>query len=116
MRLLQPFVLAVTLILGTGYAYVSSRLTANLWERMVLLVPFVLVWLVPVVYWARDRDRESTLIELAQYVSYLSMAWLSFLLVLTLLRDVLIVVTMPFENLSFAHRLAIDSGVPAVIA
>src|SRR5688500_8503213 len=88
-RLLQPFILIVTAILAVGYTYVSLRIASGVWDRLALAVPFVMVWIVPVVYWSGDREDAGRLDELVHVASYLSMAWLSFLVVLTLARDAL---------------------------
>jgi uncharacterized protein len=115
-RLLQPFVLVVTAILALAYAYVAWRLTSHLWQRVALAVPFLLVWIVPVIYWGSDRDEESVLNEIMHMASYLSMAWLSFLLVLTLGRDVALLITMWVPGLSRVHAFADEQGPAVVIA
>jgi len=67
-------------------------------------VPLALIWVVPVVYWSRDREGEESLFDhLMHQASYLSMAWVSFALVLTLVRDVLLLV-------------GLHMSVPAVVA
>jgi hypothetical protein len=59
---------------------------------------------VPVYYWSRERDEEESLLDQAVHqASYLSMAWVSFALVLTLARDALLL-------------LGLEIGVPAVVA
>jgi predicted MPP superfamily phosphohydrolase len=78
-------------------------------------VPFVLVWLVPVVYWSRDRDHESIIDQIVHQASYLSMAWLSFLVVLTLARDVILLVTLAFPALSRVHAIAQQFGADIVM-
>ena len=45
------FTLIVTAILGLGYTYVAQRLGAGVLDGLALAVPFLLVWIVPVVYW-----------------------------------------------------------------
>jgi predicted MPP superfamily phosphohydrolase/VanZ family protein len=114
-RLLQPFVLVVTALLAVSYAYVASRLTSDLWARVALAVPFLLIWVVPVIYWSRERDDEETWVDqVAHQASYLSMAWVSFVLVLTLARDTaLLVTTLP--GLASAHDVVRHAGVPAVV-
>src|SRR5581483_6405177 len=93
-RLLQPFVVVVTLLLAAAYAYTAARLASGPWALGLLAIPFMLIWVVPVLYWSRDRDREeSRLDDVAHQASYLSMAWVSFVLVLTLARDVALFVT-----------------------
>jgi uncharacterized protein len=114
-RLLQPFVVVVTVLLATAYAYTAARLASGLWGLGVLAIPFVLIWIVPVFYWSGGRDgEESWLDHLAHQASYLSMAWVSFALVLTLVRDLALFVTLelPFER---AHAVVAEAGVPAVL-
>ena len=92
-RLLHPFLLVVTAILLLGYVYIAARLTSTALARLALAVPVVMVWILPVVYWFGDRDRHGRVDEWVQALSFLCMGWLSFLLVLTVLRDVLLLVT-----------------------
>jgi predicted MPP superfamily phosphohydrolase len=99
---MRAFVLVVTAILAAAYAYLAWRLAPGAWQRVLLAVPFVLVWMVPTVYWTRDRDQQSAFQDFMHRASYLSMAWLSFLFVLSLVRDALMIAT------------AFDIGVPAV--
>jgi len=115
-RLLQPFVLAVTALLAAGYIYVAARLGSGPWGRGVLAIPFVLVWIVPVIYWTRQRDgKETWLDEAAHQASYLSMAWVSFILVCTLARDLALLVTAALP-LRAAHQAIVQGGIPAVLA
>jgi hypothetical protein len=50
-RLLHPFVLVVSAILVVGYAYIAARLTSTAAVRAALAAPFVMVWILPTVYW-----------------------------------------------------------------
>lgn len=114
-RLLQPFVLIVTALLAAGYAYVAARLASAPWAFAALAIPFVLIWIVPVLYWSLERDREESWLDHATHqASYLSMAWVSFVLVLTFARDVALLVTaaLPFGS---AHAIVAEAGVPAVL-
>ncbi|HEV8108654.1 MAG TPA: metallophosphoesterase [Burkholderiales bacterium] len=113
-RLLQPFVLVVTALLAVAYAYPAARLASGPWERAALAIPFFLIWIVPALYWSAERDgEESWLDQAAHQASYLSMAWVSFILVLTLIRDLLLLATaaLPLER---AHAVIADAGVPTV--
>jgi predicted MPP superfamily phosphohydrolase len=87
------FVLVVTAILAAVYAYLASRLASQAWHAIVLAIPFLLIWIVPVYYWRSDREDEGFIDQIVHQASYLSMAWLSFALVLTLARDVLLLAT-----------------------
>ena len=85
-------------------------------ERAALAIPFVLIWLVPVLYWTRERDREeSWLDEAVHQASYLSMAWVSFILVATLARDLALLATFAL-SLDSAHDVVARDGVPAALA
>jgi predicted MPP superfamily phosphohydrolase len=83
-------VLVVSVILVVGYAYIASRLTSTVPARAALAAPFVMVWILPAVYWFGDRDRSGRRHEWVQALSFLCMGWLSFVLVLTIARDVLL--------------------------
>ena len=85
--LLSPFVLTLTLILAVGYAYVAFRLADGLLARLALALPFVAVWSVPGLYWVLGRDKHGRADDLLHAASYLSMGWLTYLLLFTLLRD-----------------------------
>lgn len=96
---MSRFALAVTALLGVTYAYLAARLATGAGSALVLATPFVLIWILPVVYWGSERGREGWLDKLLHRASYLSMAWVSFALVLTLFRDLLLVATLPFADL-----------------
>src|SRR3954468_15727017 len=112
--LLQPFELVVTSILAVAYAYVAWRLTSHPGQDVALAVPFVLVWAVPVLYWGGRRSGESRIDKLVLQASFFSMAWLSFLVVLTLARDAILLATV-WPPLAGAHAIVRDSGVPLVL-
>ena len=80
-RLLHPFVLVVSAILVVGYVYTATRLTSTAPVRAALAAPFLMVWILPVVYWFGDRDHWGRVHEWVQALSFLCMGWLSFLLV-----------------------------------
>jgi hypothetical protein len=109
-RLLQPFVLAVSAILVVGYAYIATRLTSTAPARAALAVPFIMVWILPAIYWTGDRDRPGRVHEWVQALSYLCMGWLSFLLVFTVGRDVLLLVAAAPPPLAGIYTLLDESG------
>jgi uncharacterized protein len=111
-RFLQPFVLVVSGMLAAAYAYLAWRLATGGWERLALAAPFFLIWIVPVYYWGSDREDQGIIDQLAHQASYLSMAWLSFALVLTIARDVLLALTLPFPA---AHSMVSELGPEAVL-
>ena len=101
--------LVVTALLGASYSYVAWRLSAGPWSALALAVPFFFIWVVPVLYWGSERGRETLVDQLVHRASYLSMAWVSFILVLTLARDALLLVT-------FGNPVVQTAGVPVVLA
>ena len=89
-RLLSPFVLVLSALLGVAYAYTAWRLTTSRIGAALLAVPFALVWLVPVLYWVYERESRSRADELLHAASYLAMGWLNFVVLLALVRDALL--------------------------
>jgi predicted MPP superfamily phosphohydrolase len=100
-------VLVVSAILLAGYAYIAARLTSTAFVRLALAAPFVMVWILPVVYWFGDRDRRGWVHDWVQALSFVCMGWLSFLLVLTVGRDVLLLATATLPAL---HTRLADAG------
>lgn len=113
--LLNRFVLVLTAILAVGHLYIASRLALSGLGRWALALPFALVWTVPVVYWVGERGSRSRLDDVVHAASYLCMGWLSFLLVFTLLRDLLLGAGRVLA-IDRARLLLADAGPPAVIA
>lgn len=87
-RFLSPFALIFTAIVAVVYVYVASRVADHTVARLVLALPFLALWLVPMIYWVGDREKHSSTDDLVHYVGFLCMGWLSFTLVSTILRDI----------------------------
>src|SRR2546421_7715560 len=77
---------------------------------MALAAPFVMVWILPVVYWLGSRARQGRRHEWVQTLSFLCMGWLSFLFVLTVGRDVVLLVTAALPPLAAMHTLLDEAG------
>jgi len=103
-------VLVVTAILLAGYAYIAARLTSTAPVRAALAAPFIMVWILPVVYWFGDRDRRGRVHEWVQALSFLCMGWLSFLLVFTVGRDVLLLAAAALPSLAAVHTRLDEAG------
>jgi uncharacterized protein len=102
-------VLVVSAVLVVGYAYIALRLTSTALVRAALAAPFVMVWILPAVFWGGDRDRRSRH-EWVQTLSFLCMGWVSFAFVLTLARDVLLLMTAALPPLAAVHTVLAESG------
>lgn len=109
-RLLNPFVVAITAILAAGYGYLAWRLTAGAVARLALALPFVMVWIVPVIYWVGDRQNRGWIDEAVHFMSYLCMGWLNFAVVLCAARDGLLLATSLLPPFSGMHALLRDAG------
>jgi uncharacterized protein len=92
-RWFSPFMLVLTAIIAAGYAYTAWRLTVPGPARVLLAVPFVLVWAVPVIYWIHERENHGRADDLLHGASYLSMGWLTYVIMLCILRDLLLLLT-----------------------
>lgn len=115
-RLLSPFVLVLTTLVVATYAYAAWRLTSTAGARWLLAVPFLLVWLVPVVYWVYDRESTSKADELLHAASYLCMGWLNFLVLLLLLRDGLLGLALLLPVAAPIARTLENAGAALVFA
>lgn len=113
-RLLNPFVLTLTAIVGAGYAYTAMRLTGNAGARVALIAPFALVWVVPVVYWNGARESKRRVDDWVHAASYLSMGWISFLMPCVLARDALLALSWLLD-LPRLHALLEGWGSPAAL-
>jgi len=113
-RLLSPFVLVLTVILAAVYAYLAWRLASGAAGVAALAVPMVLIWLVPVVYWVGERDRDSFADEALHFAAYLCMGWLNFAFFLSLARDLLLFAAagIPLER---AYVFMRESGPELVV-
>src|SRR5262249_41732110 len=107
-RLLHPFVLVVSAVLLVCYAYIAARLTSTAPVRVALATPFIMVWMLPAVFWA-DRDRRSRY-EWIQTLSFLCVGWVSFSFVLTVVRDVLLLATAALPPFAAVHARLDESG------
>ena len=111
---MSRFALAVTALLAAAYSYVASRLVAGPLGASVLALPFLFIWIVPVYYWGTSRSREGFVSQFLHRASYLSMAWVSFALVLCIARDLALLATLP-AALAGAHAWVAAQGVPLVL-
>ena len=102
--------IVVSAILLIGYGYIALRLTSTAPLRIALAAPFVMVWSLPVVYWFGNRDRQGRRHEWVQTLSFVCMGWLSFLFILTLGRDVLLLATSAVPPLAPVHGILADAG------
>ena len=114
MRRLNRFVVAMSAIIAAGYVYLAWRLTTTAAPRLALAAPFVMVWIVPVLYWVEDRESRGWLDELVHWASYLSMGWLNFLLLLSVARDGLLLLTSSLPLLPRVHAALRDDGAAMV--
>ncbi|HZP93811.1 MAG TPA: metallophosphoesterase [Burkholderiales bacterium] len=109
-RLLNPFVVVMSAILAVGYGYLAWRLTAGTVARLALAAPFLMIWIVPVVYWVGDRENKGWVDESVHFLSYLCMGWLNFLIVLCAARDGLLLTSALLPAYPGIHAFLRDSG------
>lgn len=93
LKYLNRFTVILTLIFTAGYTYLGSRLAQSPLTWVLLAIPFILIWLLPTVYWSIDRETNTPLDSLYQWCSFLSMGLMSFLFVFTLIKDLLVFVS-----------------------
>lgn len=114
-RVLNPFVLSLTAILLAAWLYVGWRLADGALQRVLLALPFLLVWQVPVLYWVGGRENTGRIDDALHWAGYLSMGWLNFLVLFTFLRDLLQALAR-LAGWSELHALLAEQGASLVIA
>src|SRR5262245_23462723 len=79
----------ITALLGSVYTIFALTLTDQIFFRIFLAVPFVFVWLMPMLYWFGERETLKWYDRLIHVAAYLSMGWLSFALYLLIIFEAL---------------------------
>lgn len=86
------FIVVMSTLVGLVYSYVAFSMTEVWLLRILIAAPFVAIWLMPVLYWSRIREGHTAFDQGLHVFAFLSMAWVSFALVFSLIRDVVLVV------------------------
>jgi predicted MPP superfamily phosphohydrolase len=111
----RRFVAVLTIVLLAGYVYLASRLTSTLEARLALAVPFVCVLIVPMIYWIGGRGRVSPADDVVHGLGYVSLAWLNFLALVSLVRDALLLVTTASPAFGAMQAILNDGGTAGVV-
>ena len=80
-RLLSPFVILFTLLILICYFYAAHQLTPHLFAAILFALPFLSIWLVPILYWFGDQSETHPWTHRFQSFAYLSMGWLNYVFV-----------------------------------
>lgn len=86
-RYLHPAVLVMTALTIGAFSYPAARLTSSVLGKVLLAIPFLCVWLVPVIYWFGRRERQTFADQALHVLSFVSMGWLNFMFVALVLAD-----------------------------
>jgi predicted MPP superfamily phosphohydrolase len=112
----QPFLVIVTAFLTVSYAYVAARLASHPAQHLALAIPFILIWVVPAVYWRGRRHAESLADKVVLQASFVSMGWVTFLVLFSLARDAILIATLWPPELAAIHAFFRESGAALVMA
>jgi predicted MPP superfamily phosphohydrolase len=95
---MKRFLLILTTVTALCYTYAFRSLHAGFIAAILLFVPFLMIWLLPVLYWGKKERGDSKTSHVLHYLGYLSMAFISFLFFYLLSADILqIFVTIPHK-------------------
>ncbi len=86
---MKRFFLILTTVTGLCYFYALKSLGAGLFTGLFLFLPFLMIWLLPVLYWGKGEKKDSKAAHVIHYLGYLSMAFISFLFFYLLSADLL---------------------------
>ncbi|MFL5812273.1 MAG: metallophosphoesterase [Bdellovibrionia bacterium] len=101
-RFFSPFLLAFTAIILGVLTYVALRASTSVWQWLVLFGLGALFWTLPAIQWRSEADLHSRGQLLLQQASYLSMGFLSWMLVITVIRDLSLLGIKLIEAVSWA--------------
>lgn len=80
-KIFNPFMILFTIFVGSAYAYARYQLSPNLFWDLLLALPFLSIWLTPILFWIGDIAESKPWSHLFQEFAYLSMGWLNFVFV-----------------------------------
>lgn len=86
-RFLNPFVFTFTTLISLTFLYAFLRLNPQGVMTLLMALPFIATWLIPMVYWVGGRDKEGTYDHLLHAAGYLCMAFINFLIVSLIMTD-----------------------------
>lgn len=75
-------------------SYIALRASASLGEWLLLFALGGFVWMLPAIHWRSDADLHSHVELTLQQASFLSMGYLSWMLVVTVVRDFVLLVAL----------------------
>lgn len=107
-RFLSPFILVFTLILAGATSYIALRLGSHLAHWVLTAAAAVLLWLLPAVHWTSDADHSTKWDIGLQQASFVAMALLSWLFVITVARDLALLAAK-----LVGHPMQFPRGTPA---
>jgi uncharacterized protein len=91
-RRLPILMIVLSTLVGLVYSYVAFSMT-DVWSlRLLIAAPFVAIWSMPVLYWSRARESHTAIDQALHTFAFLSMAWVSFVFAMSIIRDLAIVV------------------------
>ena len=99
-KYLSGLVVTFTFLMAISYFYAWSRLAQNFLSSLLLALPFILVWLIPVRFWSTDRSSYSKLDHALHISGYVSMGLVNFLIMSLILTDL----TLYIFKLSFIEK------------
>lgn len=94
------FFIVLTTVTGLCYFYALKSLGAEAITGAFLFIPFLMIWLLPVLYWGKGERKDSKTGHIIHYLGYLSMAFISFLFFYLLTAD-FISLFVPLKQKSF---------------
>ncbi len=89
-------ILTFSFLLLISYSYAWARLTRDLTTSLLLAIPFILVWLIPVRFWSTDRSTIKTFDHILQILGYTCMGLVNFLIISLLLTDLILLISQNY--------------------
>lgn len=88
-KYLSPFILIFTAFIGLAYAYARYQLSPIFATDLLLAIPFISIWLLPILFWTGEKSEMKPWAHSLQMLAYFSMAFLNFVFVALIPLNVL---------------------------
>jgi predicted MPP superfamily phosphohydrolase len=88
----SKIILTFSFLLLITYLYAWARLSKDLISSLLLAIPFILVWLIPIRFWSTDRSTIRPFDHILQVLGYICMGLVNFLIISLILTDLILLI------------------------
>ena len=98
-----------------AYIYATQRLSLETFEKFLLGIPFILVWIIPVRFWSTDRSSYKALDRVLHIMGYICMGLVNFLITSLILTDVALLIYPSFIKSNYQSIVYSLTGISLLL-